>query len=68
MDSDDVIPGEHSTILCLQCGSSIPFTMIGGPHHLVCQICQATVSLEVVHDGIRWTLRRIRRAASHPSI
>src|SRR5689334_13954159 len=56
--SDDVIPGEMSKVPCPHCGGSV-FFMTGGPHRLSCKICKATFSLDVVHDGNRWTLRRV---------
>jgi hypothetical protein len=67
MASDDVTPGAPSTVPCPHCGGSILFTMTGGPHHLLCQVCRATISLDVVHDGNRWTLRRVRNAGDPPT-
>lgn len=67
MASDDVTPGEVSKVPCPHCGGSVVFTMTGGPNHLLCQVCGATISLDVVHDGSRWTLRRVRHRIDPPT-
>ena len=38
------------------------FAMAGGPKELPCSKCHGTVLCDVVHDGTRWTVVRIRRA------
>lgn len=67
MVSDDVTPGEISLVPCPLCGGPVQFTMMGGPHHLVCRVCGAVIALDVVHDGNRWTIRRVRQGVDPPS-
>lgn len=50
----DSTPGQIGTVLCPHCGGSIFFPFNGGPHTLICPQCKQVVSLEVVHDGIKW--------------
>jgi hypothetical protein len=66
MASDEVTPGGRSTVPCVRCGGLVFFVMSGGPNRLTCQSCGATISLDVVHNGRRWTLRRVRAAADPP--
>ena len=66
MQSGGVAPGEASRVPCPQCGGLVHFTTAGGPHLLRCQVCGLAISLDVVHDGKRWTVRRVRRSAKPP--
>src|SRR5881394_110262 len=50
MESDDVIPGKPSTVPCPHCGGTVQFMLTGGPQHLRCSVCGATMDLDVVHD------------------
>ena len=68
MESGDVKPGKPSTVPCPHCGGTVHFMLSGGPQHLRCSVCGATMDLDVVHNGARWTLRRVRRSSdSRPS-
>ena len=66
MTIDEVTPGGASPFPCPRCRRPIIVTMTGGPHDLRCDLCGAAFSLDVVHDGIRWTIRRVRWSAEPP--
>jgi len=53
-------PGGLGRVRCPRCGETVFFTMGGGPHSLACPSCKSSIDLDVVHDGRKWTLRRIR--------
>jgi hypothetical protein len=50
----DTTPGQTGSIPCPHCRSVIFFLFKGGPQQLTCPACRKIVSLEVVHDGIKW--------------
>lgn len=57
---EEVTPGSLGRVTCPKCGGTVFFTITGGPRQLDCPDCKATFSLDVVHNGRRWTLRRVR--------
>jgi phage FluMu protein Com len=60
----DVTPGSSRRIRCPQCAELLFFRMEGGPLQLKCGSCSSMVDLDVVHDGKRWTVRRVRGAGT----
>lgn len=58
---NDPTPGSIIVLLCPNCEEPILFVLGGGPRRLPCRKCHATVALEVVHDGRKWTTRRVRQ-------
>ncbi len=65
--SQDVTPGNLGSVPCPRCGGPVFFTLAGGPNEPVCPSCRAVVQLDVVHDGRRWTVRRVRASGDPPS-
>jgi hypothetical protein len=57
----DPTPGCMVLLQCPNCEEPILFVLGGGPRRLPCRKCQITVALEVVHDGRKWTTRRVRQ-------
>jgi len=60
--TEDPTPGRLGSIRCPRCGELLSFTMDGGPRQHLCSSCRSEVHLDVVHNGKRWTVRRIRKA------
>ncbi|HVR87380.1 MAG TPA: hypothetical protein VMU54_23850, partial [Planctomycetota bacterium] len=60
----DVPQGNPRSVRCPHCAELLLFTMEGGPRQLRCSSCRSMVDLEVVHDGKRWTVRRVRGAGT----
>src|SRR5436190_22015027 len=56
--SDERTPGRTGSYRCEHCGVSVFFPFAGGPHKLRCPSCRKSIALEVVHDGIRWRVKR----------
>jgi len=56
----DITPGGVGSVRCPHCSASVFFTMTGGPHELPCPGCRSSFKLDVVHDGRRWAVRRVR--------
>jgi DNA-directed RNA polymerase subunit RPC12/RpoP len=55
-------PGDLRSIRCPHCGNAVQVAMEGGPHQLQCFSCKSMIDLDIVHNGQRWTVRRIRGA------
>ncbi len=56
--SGERTPGRTGSIPCVRCGSSVCFNFTGGPHRVRCPGCKKPMSLEVVHDGRKWKVKR----------
>jgi len=59
----DSTPGGLATVRCPQCKEAVFFVMTGGPKRLPCPHCGSSIKLDVVHDGRKWTVRRVRRGS-----
>jgi len=57
----DTTPGGIATFRCPHCGGSVFFIIKGGPKSLPCPHCNRSIALDVVHDGRKWTVRRLRK-------
>ena len=55
-------PGGITRIRCPHCSGPVFFILSGGPNHLGCTGCGRSFNLDVVHDGRKWTVRRLRKA------
>ncbi len=62
----DSAPGRLGCIRCPRCWELQSFTMEGGPRQLLCSSCHSAIHLDVVHNGKRWTVRRLRQAGTSP--
>jgi hypothetical protein len=58
--SGEKTPGGLGRVRCPRCEGTVFFTIAGGPRELDCPACKTSFALDVVHDGRRWTLRRVR--------
>jgi hypothetical protein len=56
----DNTPGNLRRVPCPRCAASVFFTAEGGPKQLLCFSCKSNFDLDVVHDGKKWTVRRVR--------
>ena len=56
----DATPGNLHRVSCPHCAASVFFTVEGGPKQLHCFACKMNFDLDVVHDGRKWTVRRVR--------
>ena len=57
---EDVTPGTLGRVSFPSCEGIVFFTIAGGPRKLDCPACKNPFTLDVVHDGERWTFRRVR--------
>jgi hypothetical protein len=62
--SEEVTPGAMGRVFCPRCGETVFFTIAGGPRELGCSACKVPFFLDVVHNGRRWTVRRVRSHGS----
>jgi hypothetical protein len=65
----DSTPGAIYKVSCPHCGGPVYFVLAGGPRRVACLGCGAPIDFDVVHDGRKWTVRRLRQAPgalNHP--
>jgi hypothetical protein len=59
----DSTPGNLATVRCPNCDGHVYFILSGGPNRIDCPHCARPVHLDVVHNGRKWTIRRLRKGA-----
>jgi len=59
----DSTPGGIYTVCCPRCEGRVYFVLAGGPRRVACTTCGVAIDLDVVHDGTKWTVRRLRKSA-----
>jgi hypothetical protein len=62
----EVTPGGTGRVRCPKCRAVVFFRSVGGPHQATCSECRSTIGFDVVHDGRRWTVRRVRSLLPSP--